>query len=85
MANLTHSIPGVLGIPFMDVVRVLAAVLLLGNVQFVDKSSSSGNNGTVTEVGVNGESTLNSVASLLGVPSASLFRGNVYSCILTLL
>lgn len=27
---------GILGIPFLDVVRVLAAVLLLGNVQFVD-------------------------------------------------
>lgn len=27
---------GVLGIPFLDVVRVLAAVLLLGNVQFSD-------------------------------------------------
>lgn len=27
---------GILGIPFLDVVRVLAAVLLLGNVNFVD-------------------------------------------------
>lgn len=27
---------GILGIPFLDVVRVLAAVLLLGNVKFVD-------------------------------------------------
>lgn len=27
---------GILGIPFLDVVRVLAAVLLLGNVQFTD-------------------------------------------------
>lgn len=27
---------GILGIPFIDVVRVLAAVLLLGNVQFMD-------------------------------------------------
>lgn len=27
---------GVLGIPFLDVVRVLAAVLLLGNTTFVD-------------------------------------------------
>lgn len=26
----------ILGIPFLDVVRVLAAVLLLGNVQFID-------------------------------------------------
>ena len=28
---------GVLGIPFLDVVRVLASVLLLGNVTFVDR------------------------------------------------
>lgn len=27
---------GILGIPFLDVVRVLAAVLLLGNIQFID-------------------------------------------------
>uniref|UniRef100_A0A8D8VKQ4 Myosin-I heavy chain n=1 Tax=Cacopsylla melanoneura TaxID=428564 RepID=A0A8D8VKQ4_9HEMI len=66
---------GVLGIPFMDVVRVLAAVLLLGNVQFVDKPATSPNNSSLTEVAVNAESTLNSVASLLGVPSATLFRG----------
>jgi dachs protein len=30
-----------LGIPFLDVVRVLAAVILLGNVQFRESSSSS--------------------------------------------
>lgn len=59
----------------MDVVRVLAAVLLLGNVQFIDKPAAGGNSGSLTEVGVSGESTLNSVASLLGVPSATLFRG----------
>ena len=28
----------VLGIPFMDVVRVLAAILLIGNVQFAPRS-----------------------------------------------
>jgi dachs len=27
---------GILGIPFFDVVRVLAAVLLLGNIKFID-------------------------------------------------
>ncbi|XP_066156566.1 unconventional myosin-Ia [Euwallacea fornicatus] len=58
---------GVLGIPFMDVVRVLAAVLLLGNVQFSD--------GKGIEVDVRGETELNSVAALLGVSGASLFRG----------
>uniref|UniRef100_A0A1A9WFZ4 Myosin motor domain-containing protein n=1 Tax=Glossina brevipalpis TaxID=37001 RepID=A0A1A9WFZ4_9MUSC len=58
---------GILGIPFLDVVRVLAAVLLLGNVQFVDGQS--------LEVNVKGESELNAVASLLGVPPAALCRG----------
>ncbi|KAH8378149.1 hypothetical protein KR093_009621, partial [Drosophila rubida] len=58
---------GILGIPFLDVVRVLAAVLLLGNVQFIDSGG--------LEVDVKGETELNSVASLLGVPPAALFRG----------
>ncbi|XP_070501515.1 unconventional myosin-Vb isoform X3 [Chironomus tepperi] len=58
---------GILGIPFLDVVRVLAAVLLLGNVKFVDNQRS--------EVETNNESELNSVANLLGVSSQSLFRG----------
>lgn len=58
---------GILGIPFLDVVRVLAAVLLLGNVQFVD--------GQGLEVDVNGETELNAVANLLGVSASALFRG----------
>ncbi|XP_018563554.1 unconventional myosin-IXa isoform X2 [Anoplophora glabripennis] len=58
---------GVLGIPFLDVVRVLAAVLLLGNVQFMD--------GKGLEVDVKGEAELNAVAGLLGVSGAALFRG----------
>lgn len=58
---------GILGIPFLDVVRVLAAVLLLGNVQFVD--------GQGLEVDIKGESELNSISCLLGVPAAALFRG----------
>lgn len=58
---------GVLGIPFLDVVRVLAAVLLLGNVQFID--------GQGLEVDVRGESELNAVAGLLGVSGGALFRG----------
>lgn len=61
---------GVLGIPFLDVVRVLAAVLLLGNVQFKD--------GKGLEVDVNGDAELNAVAGLLGVSGASLFRGLTY-------
>lgn len=56
-----------MGIPFLDVVRVLAAVLLLGNVQFVD--------GKGLEVDVKGETELNAVAGLLGVSGAALFRG----------
>ncbi|CAH1367105.1 unconventional myosin-Ia isoform X2 [Tenebrio molitor] len=58
---------GILGIPFLDVVRVLAAVLLLGNVQFID--------GKGLEVDVKGETELNAVAGLLGVSGAALFRG----------
>ncbi|XP_045464718.1 unconventional myosin-IXb isoform X1 [Harmonia axyridis] len=58
---------GILGIPFLDVVRVLAAVLLLGNVQFID--------GKGLEVDVKGESELNAVAGLLGVSGATLFKG----------
>ncbi|XP_050306303.1 myosin-VIIa isoform X2 [Anthonomus grandis grandis] len=58
---------GVLGIPFLDVVRVLAAVLLLGNVHFSD--------GKGMEVDVRGETELNAVAALLGVSGAALFRG----------
>lgn len=32
---------GVLGIPFLDVLRVLAAVLLLGNVHFTDNAEGN--------------------------------------------
>ncbi|CAH1398223.1 unnamed protein product [Nezara viridula] len=59
---------GVLGIPFMDVVRVLAGVLLLGNVVFVDSCGS-------VEVTVQKEAELNAVASLLGVTPQALLRG----------
>lgn len=58
---------GVLGIPFLDVVRVLAAVLLLGNVVFVDSVG--------VEVTVRGEAELSYVASLLGVTAPALLRG----------
>lgn len=51
----------------MDVVRVLAAVLLLGNVNFVDNGSG--------EVVTKGETELASVARLLGITFPSLFRG----------
>lgn len=58
---------GVLGIPFLDVVRVLAAVLLLGNVNFVVVEG--------VEVTVQGDAELKAVASLLGVSGSALFRG----------
>lgn len=55
-----------LGIPFLDVVRVLAAVLLLGNVQFHD------NNGACE---THCDAELKAVSGLLGVTPASLLRG----------
>uniref|UniRef100_A0A0K2TNA5 Unconventional myosinIXblike [Megachile rotundata] n=2 Tax=Lepeophtheirus salmonis TaxID=72036 RepID=A0A0K2TNA5_LEPSM len=58
---------GILGIPFMDVVRVLASILLLGNIDFAE--------GKGLEVEVVGREELNSVASLLGVPSSHLWQG----------
>ncbi|KAF0301174.1 Myosin-VIIa [Amphibalanus amphitrite] len=58
---------GVLGIPFLDVVRVLAAVLLLGNVTFAD--------GAGIEVEVQGQEQLQAVASLLGFSAAALRSG----------
>ncbi|XP_023237398.1 unconventional myosin-Va-like isoform X1 [Centruroides sculpturatus] len=57
----------ILGIPFMDVVRVLAAVLLLGNIQFVD--------GAGLEVEVKGSNEIKPVAALLGISSIALFKG----------
>lgn len=60
------SLTGVLGIPFLDVVRVLAAVLLLGNLQFHETS------GGPCETH---EPELKAVAGLLGVTPASLLRG----------
>ncbi|ODM93382.1 Unconventional myosin-Va [Orchesella cincta] len=59
---------GVLGIPYLDVVRVLAAVILLGNVQFVESSSC-------LDVDVEGEKELQAAASLLGVSEAALRQG----------
>ncbi|KAF3421002.1 hypothetical protein E2986_01085 [Frieseomelitta varia] len=64
LAGLSHEERG---IPFLDVVRVLAAVLILGNVGFTDRPGM--------EVGVIGENELASVAALLGVPPPALLRG----------
>ncbi|XP_066293064.1 myosin-I heavy chain-like isoform X2 [Branchiostoma lanceolatum] len=57
----------VLGIPFADVMRVLAAVLLLGNIEFVE--------GDGLELDVQGNNEIKSVAALLGVSGVSLYRG----------
>ena len=57
----------VLGIPFMDVVRVLVSILLLGNVSFEQ--------GAEKELEVGGKKDLESVARLLGVTSTALFNG----------
>ncbi|CAK1550870.1 unnamed protein product [Leptosia nina] len=58
---------GVLGIPFLDVVRVLAAVLLLGNVTFTDGADG------IAEPG--GEAEVSSASNLLGVGASALVRG----------
>ena len=57
----------VLGIPFIDVVRVLASILLLGNVEFVE--------GNGLEVDVIGKEELKSAANLIGVTANLLLQG----------
>lgn len=56
-----------LGIPFLDVLRVLVAILLLGNVEFVD--------GEGGDLEVKGNNEIKAVAALLGVSGVSLYRG----------
>ncbi|XP_068618657.1 unconventional myosin-XIX isoform X2 [Battus philenor] len=63
---------GILGIPFLDVVRVLAAVLLLGNVQFVEGAEGTEGAGAAEPVG---EAELAAAAALLGVAAPALLRG----------
>ena len=55
----------------MDVVRVLAAVLLLGNIQFNETSNFIDSNDSKNSC----SNEIEAVASLLGVSSISLFRG----------
>lgn len=57
----------ILGIPFLDVVRVLAAVLLLGNVQFVEGAEGGAEPA--------GDAELAAAAALLGVAAPALLRG----------
>ncbi|KAJ7378290.1 Myosin [Desmophyllum pertusum] len=56
-----------LGIPFVDVLRILVAILLLGNIEFVD--------GEGLELDVKGNNEIKAVAALLGVSGVSLYRG----------
>jgi len=65
--NVWKSNLAVLGIPFMDVVRVMAGILLLGNVEFVE--------GNGLEVSVIGKEELKSVSSLIGVTPQLLLQG----------
>ncbi|XP_054159659.1 uncharacterized protein LOC128957868 [Oppia nitens] len=62
----------VLGIPFLDVVRVLAAVLLLGNITFNENQNPIDSNNDCKHSFSN---EVKAVASLLGVSSVSLYRG----------
>lgn len=67
----------VLGIPFMDVARVLAAILLLGNIQFDNGGGGVGQ--MIVDQQTDGLSfnkkELHAVASLLGVSTAQLHKG----------
>lgn len=72
----------VLGIPFMDVVRIFAAILLLGNVPLSDSGSTlfgskSGSDAPATtcEVKSSDSSVIKAVAKVLGVSFVSLYRG----------
>ncbi|XP_070580651.1 unconventional myosin-X-like isoform X2 [Ptychodera flava] len=57
----------VLGIPFSDVMRILAAVLLLSNIEFMESSD--------LELDIRGNNEIKAVAALLGVSGVSLYRG----------
>ena len=55
----------------MDVVRVLAAVLLLGNIQFDESHKES----LDLEAQHSFKKEIHAVANLLGVPSSALYKG----------
>ena len=65
-----RSALAILGIPFMDVVRVLSAILLLGNVRFTPRVDRDD-----FDVEVIGREELHSVAKLLGVSTTLLCQG----------
>ncbi|XP_062589716.1 uncharacterized protein LOC134251341 [Saccostrea cucullata] len=58
---------GVLGIPFSDVMRIFSAILLLGNIEFME--------GTGMELDIIGNNEIKAVAALLGVSGVALYRG----------
>jgi len=60
----------VLGIPFMDVIRVLSAILLLGNVRFTPRVGDD-----AFDVEIIGKEELQSAAKLLGVSVTMLIQG----------
>ncbi|XP_077867998.1 unconventional myosin-X-like [Saccoglossus kowalevskii] len=57
----------ILGIPFSDVMRILAAIMLLGNIEFVESDG--------LELDIKGNNEIKAVAALLGVSGVSLYRG----------
>jgi dachs protein len=60
----------ILGIPFTDVVRVLTAILLLGNVEFAPRVGDDS-----FDIDVIGKEELNTVARLLGISTTLLWQG----------
>jgi hypothetical protein len=67
-----------LGVPFMDVLRVLSAVLLLGNVQVNEKNKETALFDQTTKISsldYKGNNEVKAVASLLGISSVDLYRG----------
>lgn len=66
-----------LGIPFMDVLRVLSAILLLGNIQFNENNNNSTvlNQTSFDTFDSKSNNEIKAVASLLGISSVALYRG----------
>ena len=58
----------ILGIPCMDVLKVMAAILLLGNIKFLES-------GAGLELDMNSKEELQTVAGLIGVSPALLLQG----------
>ena len=65
----------VLGIPFMDVARILAAILLLGNIHYSSNDHQDNDNPGNDNDNLFNKKELHAVASLLGISTAHLHRG----------